>query len=256
MITPPTPQGYTRASQHPRGVRVEGSDAITDKFFIDESDFEIGDLQRLEDLSWNGLVVNNVQWEVDQSKCQVYVTLSYGQPDSSGLTRSRDGRPEFTAEGTGNEIPIDKRKADGSLLFSGYLTNHNHMLGAVEGSAVPAWWATATDTTTSSEDYRWIKSGDSLPSGWVILKDMTRNIESVISGSYVVVEVRKYTNYNQAIAQIRVPGTKRAPERTFGQTGEWLVMPGGGVAYDGKRWVVTTRYQNAEEWDPIYYAES
>jgi hypothetical protein len=134
---------------------------------------------------------------------------------------------------------------------------HNHILAAKDGvTATPTWWDTATDETDASdEDYKWLSDIDSLPDGYYPLKAKTKNIETVIVPSPVVVGTTKYKTYSKAVNKKIESGTIATPEKTFGLTGEFLVVASS-IGKDGRRWVVETRYQEAPEWDSDYYSEA
>lgn len=254
MISPSLPAGYTRESGYPRGQRSDGVDSVVDKMHASAATFTLADLDGMESLVIGALVVNDISWESNPNQQRVFVTIRYGEPTWGGYSPLQSGVEQWTLDDSGQEIPIDKRKADGSLWFTNYKTNHNYKLIAKAGKTVPAWWATATDTENSDEDYRWVKESDSIPEGWIELEDKTKNIESVINPSPVVVGTTKYKSYSKAVNKKKVVGTKATPDKTFDLTGEFLVVASS-VSPDGKRWVVETRYQEAKEWDSDYYDE-
>ena len=68
----------------------------------------------------------------------------------------------------------------------------------------------------------------------------------------VVVERRRYSNYNAAVANVPRPGTRRTPAKTFGYSGEWLVIAAP-VRAEGRRWLAEIRYQFAAQWDSRIY---
>jgi len=252
MLQPDTITDMTRAAGYPRGSSESGVQTMVDKFFIAAAAFDLSMLDSLQNLAYGELVVNNLQWEPDQAGQYIYITVQYGTPSSAGLTKAADGVTEYSLDDSGTEIPIDKRKADGSNWFPGYRTCHNHILAAKSGKTLPTWWNTAINTICPFTDYKWLKEPDSLPDGWVILKDKTKNIESVLWPSPVVVETTPFKSYSRAVANIIPLGTVKTPGKTFNRTGQWLVV-NSSVSQDGKRWKVTTRYQLAVEWDNTYY---
>lgn len=261
MQTLPTvPEGFTRTNEYPKFSRTDGATTITDKFFIHFDDFEYEMIEQLEaSLYYGDLVVSDIAAEPDVAQNMMFVTIKYGSPGSSGLPNATDGQTEWTLDDSGMEVPIDKRKANGSLLFPNYRTKHNYKFAAAtveaSGSAeVDEIWNDATTTTLDNPLYRWVKEDDSLPEGWIVCRDKTKNIEAAMQPSAVVVGTVKYTSYNSAVANRKPIGKKVTPTKTFGITGEWLIVSSS-ISKDGRRWVVTTRYQNAPEWDSDYYSE-
>jgi hypothetical protein len=256
MLGPSLQSGFTRESGYPRGQRTDGVDIVVDKANVAATNFTLATLDPLENLMLGALVVVDIGWEVNAPRSLVAVTIRYGEPTAGGYTSLKDGIEEWSLDDSGQEIPIDKRKNDGSLWFSNYKTNHNHILAAKDGvTASPAWWSTATDLTDagSESDYRWIKDVDSLPDGYYVLEDKTKNIETVIVPSPVVVGTTKYKSYSRAVNKKVASGTVADPAKKFGLSGQFLVV-GSSVNQDGRRWVVETRYQQATEWDSDYYA--
>ncbi|MCK9326471.1 MAG: hypothetical protein M0P69_13355 [Bacteroidales bacterium] len=259
MILPEVPVNYTRQSGYPKGSRSGGIDQLNDRFFISAEKFELSDLEMMEDqLAFEGMTVNASNWEVNENRNLVFVNVVYSEPGSAGLSAGATlGKPEYTLDDGGSEIPIDKRKKDGSLWFTNYKTKHNYILAAKSGvSATLSWWASNTDLTISdadSKNYKWLKDAGELPDGWYILKDKTKNIEAVIYPSPIVVATTYFKTYTQAINNVVEVGTVQTPGKTFGKSGQWLVTSCS-ISQDGRRWVIVTRYQNAPEWDSDYYS--
>lgn len=257
MIMPETPAGYTRVSGYPRGSRSNGADALADKFYIETNKFDPDNLIDFENrLFYGALPVNSSSWEVNENQNLVYVTVNYGASNADGMSMATLGRPQYSLSDSGMEISIDKRKKDGSLWFPNYKTNHNHILVAKTGvTSSPSWWLTAQDLKMSDADskkYKWLKEPDSLPDGWYILNDKTKNIETVLMPSPVVIAKIYFDSYTTAVNNIVKSGKIRTPGKTFGKTGQWLVVDCD-LDQDGRNWVLTTRYQLAEEWDADYY---
>jgi hypothetical protein len=257
MRTPATPYaGWTRNQGYPKFSRAGGALTATDRFYVDYDDFDPDQLEALELLDFMGLIVSGSSAEPDEASHKMFIIVTYSRPSSGGGSSAVEGVPQFTLDDSGTEIPIDKCKNDGSLWFPAYKTCHNYKLAAKAGEDTdPAWWATATDTKIDGgENYRWVKDAGELPGAdWTIIKEKKKRIESVVAPAPVVVENTWFGNYNQAIANRKTVGARVTPERTFGVTGQWLVM-GSNVAPDGRRWVCVTRYQAAPEWDADYYA--
>jgi hypothetical protein len=252
MSIPAVPTGYTRASTYPRGSKIDGADVVVDRVYIAAASFSMAALYGLTlEIGAKVLKSTNVTWEQDECGHKIYATLTYSESSDRGGSLP-DGDTEWTLDDSGQEIPIDKRKNDGSLWFPAYRTNHNHMLAGLAGTEVPAAWSTATNTQLDNELLRWVKYADGLPEGWVILRDKTRNIEAVLRPSPVVVGKKRYSSYSTASAQAVKTGSRVAPASTFGITGEWLVTSSS-IYHDGRRWVVETRYQAALQWDADYY---
>ena len=266
MISPDVPTGYTRSSGYPKGNRAGGINTVIDRFFIASENFDLGSLYEFDNLEYGDLVVNSSSWEANENQARVFVTVNYSEPNSAGVSWSATlGKPEYTLDDSGQEIPIDKRKQDGSLWFPNYQTRHNYILAAKKGiDDPPNFWdgAGGVDVSTNltmspgdSEDYKWIKDAGELPDGWYILQDKTKNIEAVLVPSPVVVETTYFKTYTDAVRNIVPTGVVKEPGKTFGKTGQWLVT-NSSVDQDGKRWAVVTRYQMAIEWDSDYYAVS
>jgi hypothetical protein len=262
MITPEIPTGYTRESGYPKITRSDGVNTVTDRVYISFDSFDMSELERIELLYFNGLTVSDISAEPDPAQHIMYITIKYGGGSSaSGMTSAQDGVDEWTLDDSGQEIPIDKRKTNGDPYFENYRTKHNYKLAAVDaaaagsGSVDTIWGDNVKTTILSDARYRWVKEDDSLPDGWIVIKDKTKNIESVLCPSSVVVGTSRYSDYNAACGKRKKLGVKTTPGKTFGITGEWLVV-GSSIHKDGKRWVVTTRYQNADTWDSDYYQNS
>jgi len=263
MQTLPTvPEGFTRTNEYPKFTRTDGATSITDKFFIHFDDFEFEMIEQLEaSLYYGDLVVSDISAEPDVAQNMMFVTIKYGSPGSSGLPNATDGQTEWTLDDSGMEVPIDKKKKDGTPYFENYYVRHNYSLAAASAEAagsseVDTLWNNKKTIDLSYENslkYKWLKDADSLPEGWTIVKEKTKGIESVLQPSAVVVGTAKYTGYNSAVANRKPIGKKVTPAKTFGITGEWLVVSSS-ISKDGRRWVVTTRYQNAPEWDSDYYS--
>lgn len=262
MITPEIPTGYTRESGYPKITRSDGVNTVTDRVYISFDSFDMSELERIELLYFNELTVSDMSAEPDSAQHMMYVTIKYGGANSaSGMTSAQDGVDEWTLDDSGQEVPIDKRNSDGTPYFPNYRTKHNYKLAAadaaaaVSGEVATIWGENVKTTILSDVRYRWVKEDDSLPDGWIVIKDKTKNIESVLRPSSVVVGTSKYSDYNAACGKRKKLGVKTEPGKKFGITGEWLVV-GSSIHKDGKRWVVTTRYQNADVWDGDYYENS
>jgi len=185
------------------------------------------------------------------------VTVTFQDQASTVRPIADDGDPVFTVEDSGQELPIDLLKNDGTPYFAGYRTKWNYHLAGPEGAELPSWWIEATDTTTDDDSgYRWIKEPDSLPDGWVIIQAKTKRLESVMVPGPVILEQRWYRNYRDASRQTKDIFTILTPAKTFDYSDlEWLVV-GCTVSPDGRRWVVEKRYQGADEWDADIYEDA
>lgn len=257
MINPDTPfTTWTRSQGYPKGGRSEGVLSINDKFHCAFDDFDLSQLEELEKLEYEGLKVQNSSFEVNENSELVHITFSYGHVSSASLSTAVDGVSSFTLNDGGQEIPVDARKNNGSLWFSNYKANWNYCLAAKKGvTSSPLWWLTATDTTISeseADSYRWVKDASDVPDGWYLLCDKRKRVESFLVPSAVVTETTKYSTYNSAVAKQKTVGSKVTPGKTFGYSGQWLVMSSN-VYEDGKKWVCQTNYQNAPEWDSDGY---
>lgn len=251
MRYPPTPAGWTREQGYPKLSRNDGQLSVTDRFYIATTSFDPDDLNQFDAFTFGDLRGTASTAEPNEAGSKYHITVTYQRPMASGYSTNTDGRPEFHLEDGGQEIPIDRKKVNGDYLLSGYKTNWNYHLAAPDGTSVPSWWATAT-TLEAADPFRWVKEPDSLRDGEAIIKTKTKNAESYIAPSPVVVETRRYRNYNQAVANVPRPGTRKTPDRTFGYNGAWLVVAAP-VRPDGRRWVAEIRYQFAPEWDTDIY---
>ncbi len=257
MEIPETPYTtWTRMQNYPKITRQEGAFSVVDKFSVADADIELYNIEDLDKIEFNNLKVISSNCDRSDNAGYWFVTLNYGRTTVDGFSTAVDGVTETSLEDSGQEIPVDARKTNGSLWFSNYKTKWNYILGAKKGTTViPGFWDTATDTTiaeASAEEYKWFKDSSDVPEGWYVLKEKTKRIETVLSPCSVVVEITKYVNYNQAVAKRQTVGIEVTPSRTFGISGSWLVMASN-VSPDGKKWVCTTRYQNAPEWDTDVY---
>jgi len=258
MIFPETPfTGWTRAQGYPKISRNEGAFSANDKFYCSASIFDAEDLASLDALEYMGLKVSSSSAEFDEAGDKIYISLVYSRTTSDNTSLAVDGVSEYTMEDSGQEIPIDMRTEEGVLWFTAYKTKMNYILAAKKGiTASWSGWSGATDTTMSESDaekYRWCKDASDVPDGWYVMKEKTKRIESVLIPSPVVVETTKYATYNEARGKQRQVGSKANPAKTFGYSGEWLVVSSN-VNPDGKKWVCQTRYQNAKKWDGDFYS--
>lgn len=262
----------TRCQGYPKYSRKDGGLTVTDRFYVQTTEFSSDLLESAENNTLTDgdaeLAVTDVSAEPNESGAMMFINVVYSRASGGGSgSTARDGAVEFTFEDSGQEIPIDKKKNDLTPWFSKYRTKHNfHLVGAKDKTYStfqtdigPDHWNTATDlefagaAAEKKKLYRWIREMADLPGeDWTLLKNKTKNIEAVASPSPVVVETRKYKSYNTAVGKRKKYGTIQTPERTFGETGQWLVVSS--IVYpDGRRWVVQTRYQLAPEWDSDYY---
>ena len=204
--------------------------------------------------SRDGLYFASAESVPNEASTWWIVTVTFQNEVTIEKQSRDDGDPIFTVEDSGQELPIDLLKQDGSPYFANYLTKWNYHLAGEEGSATPSWWTTSTDTTTDDDsDYRWLKEPDSLPEGWVIVEPKTKRAESVMVPSPVIVEQRWYRSYRDASTQTKDVFKRRSPAKKFNYSAlEWLVV-GCTVSQDGRRWLVEKRYQGAEEWDSDLY---
>jgi len=255
MNLPETPfSTWTRTDNYAKGSMSQGSLVVTDKFTCATEDFDLEKLAECYKLAYEGLIVSDANYEPNENASRMTVTLTYTRPTSESLSLATDGVPEYSCEDSGVEVPLDKRKKDGSLWFPNYKTNWLYVLAAKKGvTQSPSWWATVTVTEMEpgdpdAEKYKWYKDSSDVPEGWYVLKDKTKNAETALIPSPVVVETIKYSSYNSAVAKKSIVGTKKTPGKTFGESGEWLVVSSS-VYQDGKKWCCQTRYQNAPEWD-------
>jgi len=246
---------WTRAQHYPKYARRSGQLECTDKFHVLEANFELSHLEAATVQTWEGLYVLDATAEPDEATHKMHITLRYGSPTASGAPPSSDGKPEYYMEDGGQEIPIDKIKKNGTPYFSSYKVNWNyHCVSSASSPSTPGAWSTATNPETSiGAEYRWVKSLDSMRSDESLVKAKTKNAESVLVPSPVVVEIRRYSSYGAAAGSIIEIGTRVTPDKTFGLSGGWLVV-GSSVRQEGRQYVRTTRYQMAEEWDTDLYS--
>lgn len=257
MRLPETPEGFKRVSGYPRGSRKGGIDTLADSFSIPSENFSLDSLYVFDELSFNELVVNDCQWLPSPNFAHIFVTVAYGLPNQQGSSATEGlGKPSYELSDTGHEIPIGKRKKNGDLWFPNYRTIHNHILvGAPGVTASESWISSKTDLKLDEsfdDKLRWIESPDAMPEGWHIIKDKTKNIETVLKSYPVVTETKHFDNYAQAVKNIEKTGTKKKPAKTFNHEGEWIVESSG-LSDDGKFYTVTTNYQISPEWDGDYY---
>lgn len=258
MIKPETPYAtWERCNLYPKLSRQDGALTVTDRFFCAEDTFDVDDLASLESYTYMGLAVSSSNADVNETQNLVYVTLVYSRTNSDSTSYASDGVSEYTMEDAGQEIPIDMKKKSEQFRFTNYRTKMNYVLAAKKGvTAAYDGWSDDQTTEISSanaDKYRWCKDASDVPDGWYVLKGKTKRIESVLVPAPVVVETTRYATYNSAVAKRLRPGVKATPAKTFGETGEWLVMSSN-VYADGKKWVCQTRYQNADEWDGDFYS--
>jgi hypothetical protein len=124
----------------------------------------------------------------------------------------------------------------------------------------------ATDHVVDPDDaqwVRWVKSPAELPAEafgerWRIVANRTKDAEVYIYPAPVVCETRYFSAKGSAdtAAETYTVGTIDDPGETFGiSTGEWLVRSKS-LAWNGKAWVLQTRFQWADDWDGDFYASA
>lgn len=252
MNTPNIPNAaWTRESGYPQFSRAEGVLTVTDRYYCAAANWHTNDLEAIEGNLFEGLVLRASQAVPDPSGKLVFVTVTYARPEPSGDV-PQDGSAQYYLDDSGQEIGIDRKTAAGAYMVSGYRVKWNYHLAGPDGESTPAWWSGATELDDAVAPFRWVKEPDSLRDGEVIIQGKTKNAESYLSPSPVVVEERRYRTYNAAVANRRITGRRATPGKTFGITAAWLVV-GCQVRQDGRLWVVQTRYQGAASWDTDLY---
>jgi len=255
MDKPLTPYStWVRETGYPRYSYADGQLTAHDKFYVDSTDFLSSQLQTLSSLKFGALWLSSAEAAPDVSGKKVHISVSYTPASGSGSGRSESGVPEYTLEDGGQEIPISKRRQNGTPWFTKYKTNWDHHMVGTDAD-VPASWATSTDPATTTEGYRWVREMDSIRSDEVPVKSKQKNADSVIVPAPVVVETRKYDSYTEAATNPATPGTIETPDRVFGYSGQWLIVSVS-VRMEGRRWARTVRYQLAEQWDSDLYSSS
>ena len=147
-----------------------------------------------------------------------------------------------------------------------YHTNWNYYLAAAPGvTAVPSWWAAATDTTVGDPDaqkYRWIKNPSECPADkkgmWRTIKDpVMPGVDSYEVATYSITESARFRTAKAAGSMVAGSLNRiGAPAETFGITdGNWK-CDDASVSWSGKYWLATltwTRSGNARGWDSKLY---
>ena len=245
--------GYTRVSGFPKFSRKDGQIQVTDKQYIALPNFSLRDLEDCDRISYQGLFGTASDAEPNPSGTQMLVTISYSRATSGNTSQATSARPEYELDDGGQEIAVDAVDGSGNYILSNYRTNWNHHLAGAPGASIPAWWATATTVISPDPLYRWTKEIDGIKDGEIILKSKTMAVETYTAPAPVVVEKRRYTSYSSAIRNVPRPGQTRTPGRTFGYSGQWLVVSAP-MRPDGRRWEAVIRYQLSEKWDSRIYA--
>lgn len=151
-----------------------------------------------------------------------------------------------------------------------YLTNWNYYLIGLQGSSVPAWWATAKDTLITNDDdlkkYKWVKSISEIPtqkdqqSGkkWKILKKPKKlGYQYYDLACFVVTETSKHKSANFAANAIEKNINQiTKPNNDFGISGGNWKLDQCSISYTGGYWLATKTYTRSGDekgWDTQIY---
>ena len=147
-----------------------------------------------------------------------------------------------------------------------YHTNWNYYLAAAPGvTAVPSWWAAATDTTIGDSDaqkYRWIKNPSECPADkkgmWRTLKDpVMPGVESYDIATYSVTESARFRNAKAAGSMVAGNLNKiGTPSESFGIRGGNWKCDDASVSWTGKYWLATltwTKSGDSSGWNSKLY---
>jgi hypothetical protein len=277
MIKPIVPYGYTRAQGYPIFVRNEGFLSVQDKIYISSEEFIHTDLESFENLEFEGFKANGFQAVPDEAQHKMYVSYTYGVPSGANGSdnggQPAEGIKEYTLDDSSQQIPVGKLKNDYTPLLPAYRLNWNHFL-VIKISETDYYeyigdfpyfknlsddnkWNDIVSIEQNFLPFRWIREIEAIEKDELVIRKPTKPaIEYYIRPSPVVVERKRYSRYNNAINNITRTGVLKKPDRVFGYTdGKWLVVSSS-VAFDGRKWVVETRYQHALDWDLDLYKEA
>lgn len=183
---------------------------------------------------------------------------------------------ELSADGLSVEAPDYSWGAKSCRLRGGmlsrpleahpaYRAKWNHSLFAKSGiSALPLWYADATDTTIPAADrdnYYWAKFTESPGDGFVLLAGPTKSgIDSFDNAVYTVTETARFRSASAAGAMVARKLNKiGTPSQTFGNSnGNWK-CDDAEVSWNGKYWLAKlswTRSDNDDGWDSELYGSA
>lgn len=181
------------------------------------------------------------------------ITLNYKDPQGgSGNVPSGPVMEDWDYETQDYDVPIEQH--------ANYLACWNHRFIVKSGqSPDPALWSTATNTELEEADAKkiaWIKPGDKVPEGWYEwVAAQKPGVESFRSGITTVNYVKRCTNLKKLLASAQDDYKIKTPKFTFDKGGEWL-RGGSRFKKEGRLWVYTTSFLNAEEWDGDIYTQA
>ena len=86
--------------------------------------------------NYDGLDFASAESVPNEASTWWVVTVTYQNEAATDRSTRDDGDPIFTVEDSGQELPIDLLKQDGTPYFANYLTKWNYHLAGVEGSKI------------------------------------------------------------------------------------------------------------------------
>jgi hypothetical protein len=206
--------------------------------------------------AYTDYILQKIRTYPDKTNKIGYAELSYHDPRTGVISgyfvRDKEIRYEYNDDGLMKSIETHPK----------YKTYWNYELWydpEQHDSSVPAWHLTAVDKTDIDKGYAWVKSGDGRPEkGWEILEDAGKpGVDSYIVPAPIVTRRQYFKNEKEAAAEASRVGETVVPGKTYGlpdTPDHWLQINSTIVPEDGW-YVVTTRYQYADEWDYNIYIE-
>ncbi len=167
--------------------------------------------------------------------------------------------PSYDPTETEDSETISKETQDVDVPLSqhpNYRTKWDYCL-AVKLTAgtltVPSWWSSATDTVLSTDNYRWLKPGDSVPDGFVVIAAETKPGQTTYRRGVTIVHYVKRSRSKTRLERDCSKDYKRTPPPDdFGVSGVWL-RGGSSITYNGKCWELAVDYTNSKTIDEDLY---
>lgn len=194
---------------------------------------------------------------------------------SAELQYDDDGNPSDPTTSTG---PNSQRLAGGRLSLDlekhpNYRASWDHQLlfkVPEVAPGIPSWYLAAKTTDIPEADqgkYQWIKPGETVPEGWMILYDVDSRFKGMTSfdwSMYTITETGKHASKTQAgwISAKALNSIVDSPDLgDFGLTakfgGNWKVEDVN-VYYDGRHWLADRSYTKSGDsngWNPAAYPD-
>ncbi|MDD4817121.1 MAG: hypothetical protein PHI85_04030 [Victivallaceae bacterium] len=242
--------GRTRSPGYPKLAGKSGDAQITDRYAVAAADVDATlpaygstfDATGMPGCFARGLTLSEIAVEPLQGAQLWQVTLTYRNDDW-----------EATDETPVEEYELESRDQTYSIRTrQNYLACWDHRLISNSGTAVPAWWATATSTVLDADDYQWIGVDDPVPAGWLEVAANTMVASEYLDGVSVIHYTKRARHKSQLVRDSADDYKIVAPPSAFGVSGSWL-RGGSTIRRNGKYWELSVDFTNAQSIDERLY---